>query len=74
MKTRLHITVDHSVLQQARQLAHTRGMSLSALVESALRRVAEVDSAPYFTASWRGPMVMLAHDTPRLRTLAARHD
>lgn len=73
MKTRLHVTVDYSVLQRARELARTRGMSLSALVESALRRVTEVDSAPSCTASWRGTMAMVDQGTPRLRTLAARH-
>ena len=53
MKQRITITVDAELLPLARQCAQTKGVSLSALIEQALRELADAET-PTFAAKWRG--------------------
>jgi len=53
VKTKLTITVDQQVLQQAKRHARSQGVSLSSLVEDALRGLADRD-LPSFAEKWRG--------------------
>ena len=53
MKQKITITVDSELLPLAKRCAQTRGVSLSALIEQALRELAE-DETPTFATKWRG--------------------
>ena len=53
MKQKITITVDAELLPLAKQYAQTRGVSLSALIEQALRELAD-EETPTFAAKWRG--------------------
>ena len=53
MKQKLTITVDPEVLVAAKRFARSRGVSLSSLIERALRDRAAVGE-PSFAARWRG--------------------
>lgn len=70
-KTRLTIMVDSELLPRARQYAHARGVSLSSLVEAALREVAEAET-PSFASRWRGRFKPADRDDTRYRALAGK--
>ena len=53
MKTKLTITVDPEVVPVAKRYARSRGVSLSSLIEGALKEMVR-DEAPSFTEQWRG--------------------
>ena len=53
MKQKLTITLDADLLPLARQYAETKGISLSALIEHALRELTS-EETPTFAAKWRG--------------------
>ena len=53
MKTKLTITVDRDLVPRAKQMARERGVSLSSIIEGALRELTEPD-APSFSQRWRG--------------------
>lgn len=53
MKQKLTITVDAELLPLAKRYAEARGISLSELIEQALRELAEEDT-PSFATRWRG--------------------
>ena len=55
MKRKLTITVDAELLQMAKRDVRSRGVSLSSLVEKALRQVAG-DQAPFRCDSVEGPV------------------
>ena len=71
-KTRLTITVDSDLLPRAKQYAHARGVSLSSLVEAALREVAEADTSS-FASRWRGQFKPAERDDTRYRALAEKY-
>lgn len=72
MKTKLTITVDRDVLPKAKRYARARGVSLSSLVEDALRAVAEPDR-PTFAGKWRGRFVPAERSDERYRALAEKY-
>ncbi len=53
MKKKLTITVDVDVLPLAKRYAKSKGVSLSSLVEQALRDMAR-EEEPTFSEKWRG--------------------
>ena len=57
MKTRLTITVDRELVPKAKRYASARGLSLSAVIERALRELVE-DERPSFSQRWRGRFVL----------------
>ncbi len=78
MKKRLTITLDAEVLAAARQHAHSRGMSLSSLVEEVLSK-AVGEAEPSFMEYWRGRFQATHHakpellDDPRYNYLVRKH-
>ena len=72
MKAKLTITVDREILPQAKRYARARGVSLSSLIEDALRRMGEPDR-PSFAARWRGRFVPADRDDERYRALAEKY-
>lgn len=53
MKKKLTITVDADVLPLAKRYAKSKGVSLSSLVEQALRDMT-IEEEPTFSEKWRG--------------------
>lgn len=72
MKRKLTITVDAELLQIAKRYARSRGVSLSALVEQALRQVAG-DRTPSFATRWRGRFWAADGDDTRYEALARKY-
>ena len=72
MKRKLTITVDSQLLARARQIARSRGVSLSSLIEMSLRRITAEDM-PSFASRWRGRFKPAARDDDRYRAVARRH-
>ena len=72
MKTKLTITVDRDILPKAKRYARTRGVSLSSLIENALRGMAE-PGRPSFASKWRGRFVPAERDDERYRALAEKY-
>lgn len=72
MKQKLTVTVDPEVLFAAKRYARSRGVSLSALIEWALRNVVDVGD-PSFASRWRGQFRAASHDDPRYDALARKY-
>jgi post-segregation antitoxin (ccd killing protein) len=72
MKTKLTLTIDAELLPRAKRHARDRGVSLSALVEEALRSAASED-APSFVERWRGRFEPASRDDERFRALAEKY-
>ena len=67
---KLTITVDAEVLLVAKQYA--RGVSLSSLIESALREMLDKEE-PAFSTRWRGQFQAAHRDGPRYAALARKY-
>lgn len=72
MKTRLTLTVDRELLPAAKRYARERGVSLSALVESALREMTGGDAAT-FAERWKGRLVLSERGDERYRALTEKY-
>ena len=72
MKTKLTITVDPEVVPVAKRYARSRGVSLSSLIEGALKEMVG-DEAPSFTERWRGQFRAASRDDPRYEALAGKY-
>ena len=68
MKRKLTITVD----DELKQHAHSRGVSLSSLIEASLREIAGEDS-PSFATRWRGRFEAARRDDARYEALARKY-
>ena len=72
MKTKLTVTIDEDLLPQAKRYARTQGVSLSQLIESALRVVSS-EKTGSFAQRWRGKFRLSQHDDERYRRLAKKY-
>ena len=73
MKQKLTITLDAELLPLAKQYAEARGISLSSLIEQALRELAGQE-APSFAAKWRGKFQAAERENdPRYDALADKY-
>lgn len=72
MKTKLTITIDEHLLPKAKRYARSRGLSLSRLIENALREMG-ADEAASFSHRWRGKFLPSDRDDERYRTLAEKY-
>ena len=72
MKQKLTITLDSEVVVAANRYARSRGLSLSALIERALRAAAVV-GGPSFASPWRGRFQAANRADPRYDALARKH-
>ena len=72
MKQKLTVTIDPEVLVAAKRYARSCGVSLSALIEGALRDEA-VDGEPSFATRWRGRFRAANRDDPRYEALARKY-
>ena len=72
MKTKLTITVDKDLIPRAKRYARRRGVSLSSIIEDALRELTR-DEAPSFAERWRGRFEPASRDDDRFRALADKY-
>lgn len=72
MKTKLTVTIDADLVPRAKRFARRRGMSLSAVIEEALRDLSEDETAS-FVERWRGRFDPASRDDERFRALARRY-
>lgn len=72
MKTRLTITVDAELVPKAKRYARSRGVSLSSLIEHALRDMAG-EQPPSFASRWRGRLRAANRDGPRYEALSRKY-
>jgi hypothetical protein len=73
MKTKLTITVDEDLLPRARRYARSRGVSLSSLIEAALRDMAGGADEASFSTRWSGKFEPAEKDDPRYLALAKKY-
>jgi hypothetical protein len=73
MKAKLTLTIDSALLPKAKRYARTRGVSLSSLVESALRDLADEGGGESFVERWRGTMTLAERSDDRFRALMERY-
>jgi hypothetical protein len=74
MKTKLTLTIDQSLLPGAKRYARRRGVSLSSLVENALREMIEPGDRASFSTRWRGTMALSERDDERYRYLMRKYE
>ena len=72
MKTKLTITVDSEILPLAKRYAKSKGVSLSSLVEQALREMTK-EQEPTFSEKWRGKFKLAERGTPRYEALVRKY-
>ncbi len=73
MKTKLTVTIDDEVVPRAKDYARSQGISLSLLIENALREVMDQGKGSSFSERWRGRFVPAERDDDRYRRLAEKH-
>ncbi|MGD8279241.1 MAG: DUF6364 family protein [Gemmatimonadota bacterium] len=72
MKTKLTVTIDRDLLPTAKRFARGKGVSLSSLIEDALREKIEPER-PGFVDLWRGAFRLAGRDDDRYRGLAEKY-
>jgi len=72
MKTKLTVTIDEDLLPKAKRTARARGVSLSRLIEGALRDLSE-ESRPSFAMRWRGAFRPAGRSEQRYELLAKKY-
>ena len=73
MKAKLTVTIDRDLLPEAKHFARRRGISLSRLIEEALRDEMAPAERPTFAEQWRGRFRPAEHDDDRYRHLAEKY-
>ena len=72
MKQKLTVTVDPEIVVAAKRHARSQGVSLSAMIERALRDET-AGGAASFASRWRGRFKAAARDDPRHDALARKY-
>ncbi len=72
MKAKLTLTLDADLLHRARRSARVRGLSLSSLVEAALREIVNEPTVSFATR-WRGRFRPAQRDDGRFRALSRKY-
>ena len=73
MKAKLTVNIDKELILRARVCAHSRGVSLSQLIESALRQVVVAERTSSFSERWRGKFRPARRRDDLSRRLAQKH-
>jgi post-segregation antitoxin (ccd killing protein) len=73
VKRKVTVTLDERLIPRAKALARRRGLSLSALIERALREQAAEGGDESFSARWRGKFRPADRADERYRTLARKY-
>ena len=72
MKTKLTVTIDEHLVPKAKRYARSRGLSLSQLIENALREMG-AGEAVSFSRRWRGKFRVAERADERYRALAKKY-
>lgn len=72
MKTKLTITVDADTLPRAKRYARARGVSLSSLIDAALKEMAAQESSS-FSDRWKGAFTVTDRRDARYDALARKY-
>ena len=72
VKRKLTVTIDEELLPRAKGFARSRGVSLSQLIEEALRELSDADR-PSFSGRWRGRLRVAKRSDERFRRLAEKY-
>lgn len=72
MKTKLTVTVDSDTLPRAKRYARSRGVSLSSLIDAALREMATHESAS-FVERWSGAFEPAKREDARYEALSEKY-
>jgi hypothetical protein len=72
VKTKLTVTIDEQLVPKAKQFARSRGVSLSQLIENALREMG-ADEAGSFSRRWLGKFSPADRDDERYRALTKKY-
>lgn len=73
MKAKLTITIDEELVPEAKRFARSRGMSLSRLIEEALRDEMAPPKRPGFASRWRGEFRPAEREGERFERLADKY-
>jgi len=73
MKTKLTVTIDEKLVPEAKRFARARGVSLSQLIEEALREEMTPSEEPGFAGRWRGRLRPAERTDDRYRRLARKY-
>ncbi|MDQ3698974.1 MAG: type II toxin-antitoxin system CcdA family antitoxin [Gemmatimonadota bacterium] len=73
MKTKLTLSIDSDLLPKAKRYARARGVSVSELVESAMRQLADEQVEETFAQRWRGKFAPANRDDDRYGALAKKY-
>ncbi|HXJ78787.1 MAG TPA: DUF6364 family protein [Candidatus Methylomirabilis sp.] len=72
MKAKLTVTIDEELIPKAKERARAQGVSLSDLIERALRGLT-LEERPPFSARWHGRFKAARRKDDRYRALAAKY-
>ena len=72
MKVKLTVTIDEALVPKAKRHAASHGVSLSQLIEGALREKSSGEPTP-FSARWRGKLRPAHRRDERYRRLAEKY-
>ena len=72
MKAKLTVTIDEDLIPKAKDRARQEGLSLSRLIERALRQLTAEDE-PTFSQRWRGRFRLAARKDERYAALARKY-
>jgi post-segregation antitoxin (ccd killing protein) len=72
MKTKLTVTIDEEVLPAAKRYARSHGVSLSRLIETALKEMSSAGGAS-FSERWRGKFRASGKTDARYKALAGKY-
>ena len=72
MKKKLTVTIEESLIRRAKRYARRYGLSVSSVVEDALRRLTDADDHG-FVERWRGAFAAVEEDNGRRRALAEKY-
>lgn len=71
-KSKLTVTIDRELIPRAKRHARSLGVSLSSLIEDALRQMSS-DPQTSFSQRWTGTFVPADRDDERYRRLAKKY-
>jgi hypothetical protein len=72
VKRKLTVTIDEELVPKAKKHARSVGVSLSQLIEQALREISDV-GAPSFSERWRGKLRTSNRRDERYRHLSEKY-
>jgi post-segregation antitoxin (ccd killing protein) len=73
MKSKLTVSIDEDLVPEAKRFARSRGVSLSQLIEEALREEMAPSGQPGFAERWRGELRLAERDDDRYRRLTRKY-